>query len=304
MSVQRSPPAMAMACSSPDLNTLDPETPIPSGAIRTRKQADADLMMKGTFSAFRAELLTTFKELFKEQNHKLDQLREDMSTIKTQIMDIKHSNECILLEHTKLKDDVSELKNANAVLEEKIASLENKMANTPKMPENLTAPPSNSNYEEMVAEFQDRYLRQKNILIMGIAEPKNTVTKERRAHDKAEVEKILSALDEQCPEPVKLIRLGKYNQEKSRPIKAIFKSKEEAVTVLRKRNDVPENVKIVSDETPMQKKYLYELKDQLKLREENGETNLRIKYVNGIPRIIIDQPKNENQPTHLDTKKL
>jgi hypothetical protein len=48
------------------------------------------------------------------------------------------------------------------------------------------------------------------------------------------------------------------------------------------------------DQTPAQKKYVDTLKEELNKRTENGEKDLSIRYIKGLPKIITNKnaPKN------------
>lgn len=48
-----------------------------------------------------------------------------------------------------------------------------------------------------------------------------------------------------------------------------------------------------SDQTPSQRKLMLNLQKELAHRIQNGEPNLVIKYVKGIPKIMKDESKNE-----------
>lgn len=51
-------------------------------------------------------------------------------------------------------------------------------------------------------------------------------------------------------------------------------------------------VKISDDTTPMQRKHLQDLRDELKTRKERGEKNITIKYIRGEPT-IVKSPNNQ-----------
>lgn len=54
-------------------------------------------------------------------------------------------------------------------------------------------------------------------------------------------------------------------------------------------NDVPDNlhgISISHDRTPRERAYLAELRATLKSRQDAGEDNLTIKFVNGAPKIV------------------
>jgi hypothetical protein len=64
-----------------------------------------------------------------------------------------------------------------------------------------------------------------------------------------------------------------------------------AKEVLRNKNklinsDLPRSISISDDKTSKQLEYLKNLRTELQLRRDNGEDNITIKYVKGIPSII------------------
>lgn len=112
----------------------------------------------------------------------------------------------------------------------------------------------------------------------------------RHAVEKNEILKVIQSMEESIPEPYKLHRIGKYSPGKNRPIKIYFKSSETVKLILRNKHKYP-NFQIYPDQTHMQRQYYKELKKELNRRKENGEAELRIKYVNGHPK-IVRQSKN------------
>ncbi|KAJ3646450.1 hypothetical protein Zmor_024038 [Zophobas morio] len=90
-----------------------------------------------------------------------------------------------------------------------------------------------------------------------------------------------------------MIRLGKRNTEaiRPRPIKVTINDENDLMYFIpeaKKRKDVEyyQNCSIVSDKTPQQLAYYKEVKQQLKTRMDNGETNLRIRHINDVPKIV------------------
>jgi hypothetical protein len=51
-------------------------------------------------------------------------------------------------------------------------------------------------------------------------------------------------------------------------------------------SDLPRSISISDDKTPKQLEYLTNLRTELQLRRDNGEDNITIKLVKGIPSII------------------
>jgi hypothetical protein len=88
-----------------------------------------------------------------------------------------------------------------------------------------------------------------------------------------------------------IIRIGKPNSSNTRPLKVSLSNDLIAKEVQRNKNklinsDLPRSISISDDKTPKQLEYLKNLRTELQLRRENGEDNITIKYVKGIPSII------------------
>lgn len=48
------------------------------------------------------------------------------------------------------------------------------------------------------------------------------------------------------------------------------------------------NIKMYADQTPTQQQFLRSPKLELEMRTRNGEKNLMIKYIKGVPKIIVN----------------
>lgn len=234
------------------------------------------------------EMLTT---LTTAQNEFTKKITEDINTIKEQMCNIKLTTDNLASEQNLMKSDITILRNDNMLTDKKVEDLQREIK--------LLKPecgPSSSSYnlqENTIAEINEREFRSKNIVISGIPEPESLNREERMNMDKNKVLNILQKIDQAYPEPEKTFRLGKYNAKKSRPIKVCFKSQEIAKSVLRNRKKVNiDNIKIYSDQTPQQLKFLKNLKDELHQRLQTEQKNLGIKYIKSVPRIVELQPKN------------
>lgn len=102
-------------------------------------------------------------------------------------------------------------------------------------------------------------------------------------------------MNSDTPKPIKIFRIGKYDAGKSRRVKVCYETTGPAKLLLRNKDKLPKDIKIFSDQTPAQHKYLQELKDELSRRQANGESDIIIKYINGTPAITKTAPKNYQQ---------
>lgn len=226
-----------------------------------------------------------------KQIENFNKIGEDTAIIKEQVNNIKSTIQHITEEQVQLKSDLSNIKLSNSTMEKKIEFLESSLQNT-----NFTSLANSSTaktQEEIIIELNERNQRSKNILISGIPESISNDPKERQVYDKTALCNILKTIYTSCPEPNKIFRIGKYNPDKTRLIKACFECKDTAKQILRSKPNVKNNdIKIFSDQTPQQQAYFKVLKSELECRIKNGEENLSIKYVKGVPKIISESPKN------------
>lgn len=153
-------------------------------------------------------------------------------------------------------------------------------------------------------------------MIFGIPEPQPLTTadttepetlslQQKIDMDLSETRKLLAAVaavtegEDKAPIVTKALRMGKPNQNSTRPrpLKVIFTSPSDALAVLRNKKHLPPeygHISIYDDKTIRQQEYFKKQKAILEQRKKNGETNLIIRFVKGIP--VIDQKPSSNPP--------
>lgn len=182
--------------------------------------------------------------------------------------------------------DINELKAVIAELKNEVAELKSRNS----------APPNNNinndDFNNIVHEVIERQKRSKNIIIYGLKENSNNDQHVRLTHDTENVKNILNFLSvDTSNADIKPIRLGKLltNTGKPRPIKITFKEEQAVQNITYKarqlKNSEYSYINISPDRTPKQIEHYKSLLNQLNERKANGETNLAIKYINGIPTI-------------------
>lgn len=143
------------------------------------------------------------------------------------------------------------------------------------------------NEEYLIQEICDRSDEENNIIIAGIAEAPAGKFEERQECDTLAVLNALKSITTDAPQPIKFLRLGKFKVGSNRPIKVCFSSPDISKNILRNRKNSKNNdFKVFADLTQAQQAHLKELKEKLSSRQKNGEENLTIKYVKGVPKII------------------
>lgn len=150
------------------------------------------------------------------------------------------------------------------------------------------------NSEIIISEITERQKREKNIIIYNLNEALNGTVAEKKAADVSNVKDLLNKITPESNfDSIKVFRVGKSHNNKPAPVKVILASRNDVLNILKNKKILKEtNDKrtISTDQTKMQQEYLKKVKTELNNRKQNGEENIYIKYVNGIPTIA--QSKN------------
>jgi hypothetical protein len=281
--------------SQPDLSKLRDEDTLdkPQITFRKRKEPDPDLSIREDIQCLRNDMKTFLVSFSTSQNEIMSRMQQDMTEIKNQLCDIRVSTNKLIEDQHNLKTELNLVKTQCAQNEIGIKCLRNDMdivkSSQPSSSQSQNFPV----YEKVLTELQDRTQRQKNIIIVGIPELTVENKTDKLNYDTNEVLKIIQTIDTNCPEPLKIFRIGKLNADKpNRPIKACFETENIALNILRKKGNIKTEIKIFSDQTRNQQHYLKCLREELSQRQRNGEENLFIKYIKGNPTIVEQPPKN------------
>lgn len=296
MSVFKSPTNKELKSSSqPDLSKLD-DVPLKTITTRKRKQPDRECECKQDFKEMRNEFsrVTALLEKFMQsQEQNFSSIRDHITEINCEIKDIRASTSNIVLEQNNIKASITIMDKKVSVNEEKLESLETQLTTLKSKPSYThTAEGQFHANEEIIRELKDRTNRECNIIMAGVLEPQESNDLQNQNKDVTEVCSILSAITKDYALPLKVFRIGKQSPGKNRRIKICFNNSETAKTFLRNQHRLPKEIKLFSDQTPSQIKFLQELKEELVRRQNSGENNLTIKYIKGIPKIVPLDAKN------------
>lgn len=189
---------------------------------------------------------------------------------------------------TDMGSTLNELKSIIISLKKEVAELKSTLGD--KQFGNDTA-----NFEEVVQEVSERQVRRKNLILFKVRDPENaSSSSERQEQDKLKVLSILSYL---MPDTnfanINPVRLGRFDPTKSspRPIKIRLEDERLVHEVMRKARNLRNNnnfsgINISCDRTPRQIAHYKALKDELNRKTAEGNVNLAIKYVKGVPKIV------------------
>lgn len=149
--------------------------------------------------------------------------------------------------------------------------------------------------EDIISEATERQKRASNIIIHNLEEGDENGTLQSKEMDKTATIKLLNNHAGINLNNIQVFRLGKPIPNKIRPLKVLLNNTNDAITILKNyKNNLPQgsNLQITSDKTLKQREFMKKLQQELQQRMSTGETNIKIKYLNGTPKIVIS-PKND-----------
>lgn len=123
----------------------------------------------------------------------------------------------------------------------------------------------------------------------------------RSEHYKTLVTQFINACTSDTVSSFKAFHIGKSGGSKLKPLTVIFKdlctvielSKGLKSANLADINSALSKISYTHDRPPAERKYLADLRSSLKDRLESGETDLTIKYISEIPKIVKKESKIE-----------
>lgn len=176
-----------------------------------------------------------------------------------------------------------------------IVSLQNDIRELKQKSVNANTAVSNFNFEEVIEEINDRNKRKRNLIIFGLKEQNHNDPSNIRAENDIKVvsEVINKILPDLNNTNLKPIRLGRFDlsRAKPRPIKITLENEQTVHDVIRNVNKLKEyqcyrNISVSFDRTPKQINYYNEVKTELNRRISEGDRNCKIKFINGLPKIV------------------
>ncbi|KAI8429321.1 hypothetical protein MSG28_007816 [Choristoneura fumiferana] len=292
MSVGRSP-IKGKYSSQPDLAKLQQTDDLDMQVtLRKRKQPPGpDCTCTKQITMFREEMTSLFKAFTDNQREFSKTLHEDMIQIKTKIDTLQVTTEKLAADNNVLKQDVLQLKQHTSQTDEKVKGLQNDI--------NVLKDETSKNIIKK-CEISERTDRAKNIIIYGIAESEEANVEEKQEHDKNEVFNIVRSIMDTVPTPKKVVRLGKFNPMKIRPVKVYFDCAQISKQLMRNKNKIEKkDVKIYADLTPTQQNHLKLLRQDLLIRKENDSFNYPTKKLRSINTNNYQSPTQDDiQLTH------
>lgn len=141
-----------------------------------------------------------------------------------------------------------------------------------------------------VNELEERRDRAKNVIIMNVPESISKNQEQKLKHDYNEVASIISAFEGINTEKISVVRLGKEEENRTRPIKVSLRYPNEANLIIQNNRLLKNGVRVKHDLTFAQRQQLRSLWNEVEERHAEGEDDLTVKFFNGLPK-ITKKPK-------------
>lgn len=189
----------------------------------------------------------------------------------------------------KSHDNFTELKLMLMNISDRLTKLENA---------SIELPPQK--FEDIVREVKERVQRENNIIIYGVPE-------ESAINATSDIDTVQSIMSTCNPNqtleisPNNVMRIGTKTEDKIRPLRVIFNNPFMVTNILRQKHKLRSKkgfskVYLKNDETRYQRNFYLQCKETLKSRLDNGEANLSIKYIRGVPTIVSIKSGKKNVP--------
>lgn len=178
---------------------------------------------------------------------------------------------------------ISDLQDQNTILKKELIEIKNQKAI--------------SDIDSVHYEVQERIVRARNIMAYNIKESSSGDLEVRIAEDKSIVSDILMKAGINSDSILKVIRVGKRSQDKSktRPLKVVLPDRDKVLLALKHKKNMPPGINIGADLTLAQRDHIKQLKQELQSLKDSGEGNYSIKYIKGVPRIVKSSDTNNKK---------
>lgn len=228
------------------------------------------------------DIMAAIAELRNESHSSNNSVLESLSELNNKFQNLSSLVSELKLENTKLRSELDDLK---------------LKINNPDT--NISSVETSSLITHVLQETFEREKCAFNAIIYGITESALSTNSQRISDDRVAIHRILEPFGDLIPTSARVKRLGKARKDNTRPIKIIFGNKEDADGLIAffnnsKRNEsiFPDGFRIVRDKTILQRQLLRTCHAELEQRNKNGEQDLRISFVNGLPKVITTRSKN------------
>jgi hypothetical protein len=181
---------------------------------------------------------------------------------------------------TQLSDVIIE----NKSLEERVIKLELKLTEVGSISQ-----------ENVYSELLDRQSRARNVILFNVPEASTSIP--GQLDDTSFANDVFNTIGASV-NPLSVHRLGKVST-KPRPLRITLPSSLDVFEILKVKRklttmDKFSSIRISTDLTQLQRKYLSNILSELKSRKDAGEHNIFVRYINGLPTISKNDRTNSN----------
>lgn len=245
---------------------------------------------KNSWKCTRADCLPVADSPLQKLTDIVATLATQVGTLSTKLDDLKIVKEGI----ENIAEDLKGISVRLSSLEPRVAAVEERMDG---IEEALKSNPNTQAAyaeEEIIEEFNERARRARNVIVFGVRESDSDDAVRGSELDKTAISHILSTINpEVLWSPKFVFRIGKKTNDRVRPIKLVFSSVDIANKLLKESSKSAstigtlQGISFSNDRTQKEREYLEKLRKSLKQRIESGEKDLTIRYMNGVPKIVM-----------------
>lgn len=173
-------------------------------------------------------------------------------------------------------------------LNNQIASLNTEVIKLKAEVEDLKSHQDGHQMEEIFEEIGEREKRAYNIMIYNIEESEEEIPSDRVKADKIKIKETLKLVGHDLKEDDidRVIRIGK-KMNSHRPIKVCLRNTQVVKEILSRSYMLKNSTYSISaDRTKMQMNHFKKIRNEFKNRVDSGEQDIKIKYVQGNPKIV------------------
>lgn len=228
----------------------------------------------------------------------LFEVEKRVETLEQQIHEIRHETKKVVDFMDSMRSICDEIKSIKASfsssfseLKTEITAVKTSLLNTDKQQNPVS---DQSSMDTFLTEVNERADRANNIIIYNIPESNSNEIQTRIEDDQQKISDLLAILNKDlaAEKILKVLRLGKKNENRPRPLKVVFSDSRVAKEVLVSGNKMANRhaYKIKNDLTVMQRDCISRVVTELNRRKAEGEENLILKYRNNMPFIAKGIP--------------
>lgn len=146
--------------------------------------------------------------------------------------------------------------------------------------------------EDLLAELLERQRQSANIMLFNVEEMEKSMNGKNEENVVRNL--IIQSLPNITVNVLNARRIGVKKDVHKRPLCVTLGSREQAIKIIQNKHRLARPVRVDMDRIKKQRTYLQEMKQELKSIVESGKNNKRIRYFNGVPKIVNVNKSSKN----------